>query len=485
MADPKGPESGTGAKGAPGARPRPQTLDLSATEVSGEAAKSSDAKSSAAEAPAAPATPEPPKTAASKPEAPKAEAPKPEAAKPEAPKAAEPAAPRAGVPPVRPAPGREGFGWLGGLGFALLGAAAAVLAIVLLQDELIRRPQPDMSRVAALETKLKGVGDDAAAARKLAEANDPKILAGRIDTVGSELGARLGSVDGRLGAATQSIEAAGGRVAALETELRMLREKVENQKQDPAIGVLAGRVEGLEFRLQNIPSLDALEVMTTRVENTERRIAGAADREDVTKLASRLGGVSERVDPLGPKIDALASQVRSIPRGDPAARLVVAIGALDQALAAGRPFVTELATARTAAGDGAELAALEPFAATGIATRQALAGELEAIIAGLAPAKTAPRGSVLERFVANAGGVLTITPQNGGDGTEAGAARARMATLANANDIEQALAWRGRLDEAGRAATDDWATRASARIAADSAVKSARAAALARLAAND
>lgn len=474
MADPKGPETGTGAKGASSARPRPQTLDLSATDVSGDAAKASEAAKPEAKpgAAASSAKTEPPKSAAP-------------GAAPSGPEPAKPAGPGAGrtdVPPMPPRPVvHEGFGWLGGLGFALLGAALAVLCVSLLQDYLIRRPQPDMSRVAALESRLKAVGEDVVAVRQLAEANDPKTLAGRLDAIDGKVGA----MDGRVGGVVQTVEAAGGRVAALETEIRLLRERVENPKQDPAIGVLTGRVEGLEFRLQNIPSLDALEVMTTRVENAERRAASAADREDVSKLANRIGGVSERVDPLGGRIDSLANQVRAIPRGDPAARLVVAISALDQALAAGRPFAAELATAKTAAGDGAELAALEPFATTGVATRRALAGELAAIMAKLEPLKAPPKGTILERFVANAGGVLTITQEGGGDGTDASAARAKLASLAAADDIEQALAWRGKLDEAGRAATEAWAAQATARIAAENAVRSARAAALARLAAND
>jgi len=233
MADPKGPETGSGAKGAPSARPRPQTLDLSATEVGGDATKAGEA-----------AKPEA-KPAASKPQTSGAETPKAESPKP--------AAGPSNAPPLPPRPVvHEGFGWLGGLGFALLGAAIAVLAVSLLQDYLIRQPQPDMSRVAALESRLKAVGEDVAATRKLAEANDPKTLAGRLDAIDGKVGA----MDGRVGGVVQTVEAAGGRVAALETEIRLLREKVENPKQDPAIGVLTGRVEGLEFRLQNIPSLD-------------------------------------------------------------------------------------------------------------------------------------------------------------------------------------------------------------------------------------
>lgn len=467
MAEPTGPGTDKGAKGAPSARPRAQTLDLPATEVRDKTG-SSDKPEAAASAKVDP-------KAATKP----TESPKPAT---EAPPKTDSTPPRsASTSAIPPTPAREGFGLLGVIGAALLGAALAVLAVSLFHEHLIPRPQPDMSRVAAVESRLEALGREIAAARKLAEANDPKGLAGRIDA----LDGKVGGFDGRIGGVGKSVETAGGRIAALEGETKLIRDKIENPKQDPAIGVLTGRVEGLEFRIQNLPSIDALEVMATRVENAERRAAGAADREDVTRLANRIAGVNEKVEPLDNRVTSLAAALRGLPKGDPAARLVVAIGALDQALAEGRPFTAELATAKTAAGDGAELKALDPYAASGIATRAALSQELAAIIAKLTPLKAAPKGSILERFVANAGGVLTITPQDGGDGTDASAVRAKLTSLAAAGDVEQALAYRGKLDEAGRAATDDWATRASARVAADTAVNSVRAAALARLAAND
>jgi hypothetical protein len=544
MADPKGPETGQGATGGHSARPRSPTLDLSATDVSPksepvkpEAAKPEPAKSEPIkagspkpEAPktAAPASPTPstsasasasaaPKADTARTDAPKAAASSPVSAgqpKPQATSAAaasaspasKPAEPpkddpkidakpaSASKPDERPAPAaspapkpaqtvpplssantppREGVGPFGVAAAAIGGAAIAVLVIALFGKELMGLGPSDAARVSAAEAKLDAVGRDVTALReqlsKTAQSTDTS------------------AIDARLAEMSKAIEASGGRVGGVEGELKALSAKVSEP--DPAMTAITGRVEGLELRLQNSPTADALASVASRIEGVEARLGDLPTKQSVAEVNANVSAMGAKVEaatgPLAARIDAVATALKERPEGDPAARLVVALGALDTALEQGRPFLNEFEAVKAAAGSTAELDALAPYAAKGMATRSALGAELSSTIAKLAPLKSETTGSVFERFVANAGGVVKITPQNAGQGSDPAAVRAQVAAAGAAGDIESALAARGKLDEAARAATDDWASRASALVSAETAIGSARTAALARLTAND
>ncbi|MDR4307396.1 hypothetical protein IHQ68_12290 [Chelatococcus sambhunathii] len=534
MADPKGPETGQDAKGAPSARPRSPTLDLSATDVTPKASKATEGKpadgkpdaekapeqakpaspassaapSSAGEAAAGPgaaksepaksepAKPESPKAGSAKPEPPRSEPAKPQPDKPEAPKPGSSYSPSSGPgssadararatarPPVQPdRPAREGVGVLGLIFAALGGAAFALIGVALFGKELIGVAQPDASRVQAVEAKLNAVGGDVAALRSDVSKLKP---------------ADTSPIETKLSDLSKSSEATGGRVAGLEDSLKALTEQVAKEPpQDPAIPVLSGRIDGLELRFQNTPSPQELAVLGGRMAGFEARLKELPGKDQLADLTVRIEDLGQTVDGIGQKIsaavapvsarvDQLATALKERPKGDPVARLVVALGALDQALAEGRPFAPELDAVKSANGETSDLAALDPHAAKGLPTREALGAELAADIAKLAPVKQEPSGSVFDRFVASAGSVVKVTPKDAAGGTDPAALRARVAALGSAGDLEGALAARGSLDEQARAATEDWAQRASARVSAEKAIGSARTAALARLTSND
>lgn len=529
MADPKGPETGQGAKAGHSARPRAQTLDLSANDVSAksETAKSETAKPDQAKAEpataepakaAAPASPTPAAGVAPKIDAAKTEAPRPGAASSEQPKPqpsgaaatsasaapkpdpksdAKPTAaaapkpddkpgsaqapspkPAQSVPPASasPRPESDGVGVFGVAAAAIGGAAIAVLVIALFGKDFMGLGGGDAARMGAAEAKLDAVGRDVAALRaqlsKTAQSTDTS------------------AIDARLADVSKAIEASNGRVGGVEGELKALSAKVsEPPPADPAIAALAGRVEGLELRLQASPTADALASVAARIEGVEARLGELPTKQAVAEVNANVSAMGAKVEaatgPLAARVDAVATALKERPEGDPAARLVVALGALDAAMEAGRPFVNEFEAVKAATGSNAELDALAPYAAKGMPTRSALGAELSAAIGKLAPIKSETTGSVFERFVANAGGVVKITPQKAGSGSDPEAIRAQVAAAGAAGDIEGALAARGRLDEAARAATDDWANRASALVSAEAAIGSARTAALARLTAND
>lgn len=532
MADPKGPETGKDAKGAASARPRSPTLDLAATDVTPKDAAQKDASAkpteaqktdkptaekTAADKPAASAPPKPeasesaksPETpagtsgaAASRPSPSSTTSAKPWAAAtasneksqatpkpapPEQPKtdaSPKPAAPRTAASTTTPEERHvsQGVGFFGMLVSALAGAALALLGVALFGKELIGVAQPDMTRVNAVETKLGSIGTDIAALRAdLAKAKP-------IDT---------SAIEAKIGDLSKSLDDAGGRVGGVETEVKALSERMAKPAaQDPAIAVLAGRIDGLELRFQDAPTPEQLSVLTSRIAGIEARTKDLPSRDALADFSVRLDDLGETVDgvgqkigaataPLSSKVDQISEALKSRPKGDPTARLVVALGALDQALGEGRPFVAEFEAVKAAAGENAELAPLGAQAAKGLPTREALGVDLAAEMAKLAPVKPAPSGSIFERLAASAGGVVKITPKGAATGSDPAALRARVAELGASGNLEGALAARGSLDEAARAATEEWATLASARVSAENAIGSARAAALARLTTND
>lgn len=340
-------------------------------------------------------------------------------------------------------PARGGAGVLGLAGSALFGAAIALGVVALYGQELIGGDGTQSTRVAAVESKLDAVGRDVAALRERSGQT-----AQTADT---------SAIEARISELARTIDGSGARVAALEGEIRGLAGREQTPTVDPA----------------------AVDALTKRVDGLESKIAEAPTREAIAELGARIDAA---VKPLDEKIAALDAALKARPVGDPAARLVTAFAAIDQAVAAGRPFPAELAAAKAAGGD---VTPLEPYAAGGAPTKTALGAELQDVMAKLPPLKPAADASVFDRLVASAGSVVKVTPATAPAGSAPADVRARVAAKASAGDLEGALADIEALDPDAKAATAAWADKAKARLAADEALATARTAALARLGATD
>ena len=377
-----------------------------------------------------------------------------------------------------------------GVIFAMLGGAAlAVATIALFGRDLIPAVQPDDARVAAAESKLDALGGEVAALRD--RAGQSAAPAGD-----------AAATDERLAEVGKTIEATNARAEALEKQVVELTAKVESSPQggdqpavdQSAVAALASRLEAVEQRGSAVDAVAGLDKRVTdldgRIADLDGRVAALGGRLDKLATAEQLEAltakvpetVAEAVKPLDGRVASVEGALKARPAGDPAARSVVALGALEQALEAGRPFAAELEAVKTSTSNG-ELTALDAFAASGVPTRQALAQELSGIMAQLPAEKPAESASLFDKFVASAGSVVKVTPKDAGSATEN--PRARVAALAAAGDVEQALAARQGLDQEAQAATAGWAEKATARIAAEKAVEGARAAALARLSATE
>lgn len=391
-------------------------------------------------------------------------------------------------PPAKPEPepASGGFGILGLLAAAIGGAAIAVVVVSVFGTSLISAPEPDMTRVTAVETRLDGVGRDLDGVGR-----DVAALRGAVGK--SPETSDTGAIEGRIAELGRTIEASDGRIGSVETELKGLSEKVAQPVAAPpaidmdALGMVANRIEALEHRMQTVPTIDTIAALSGRVDETDAQAKDAPTKDQVAAIEQKVGGVGPAIEkslkPLGERVAAVESALKARPVGDPAARQVVALGALGQALDAGRAFVAELSAVQASSQNG-ELSGLAPFAQAGVPTRATLAAELAGILAGLPAEKAGENASVFSRFVANAGGLVKVTPKETGSSATSDP-RARLVALAAAGDIDQAVAAREAADDAAKAATADWAKQATARVAADKALDGARTAALARLGAGE
>jgi hypothetical protein len=449
----------------PGGR-RPPTHDLVATEFesnpvaqpaatspAGPAAESSDAP------PTAPA--DVPETAA----APASEPTEPIAATPaaEPPSAAKASTEK--TPPNEPAAAapqrRRRFGWLALIAAGVAGGAVATAAVWLAG----RFPDNDTS---LLEAKLAGLE------QHIRDIAGQSVPGGSDSSALDELRERLAKLE--AGGATSRpapLDAAvANRIAAIEGGVKAL---------DESVGILGRRSDeavatAREARQRADASAAALAELAQKV---ARPAVPLAEKSEVETLANRVGAV-ERAEKA---VEAELAKRQAAAATDKAVRLALAAGALNGAVERGGAYVAELAAAKALGAEPKSLAALEPFASSGVPSVAALAREF----ADLAPsmqqaAGVTPREGILEKLQAGAERLVRVRPVDAVLGSDSSAIIARVEAKAAHGDLAGALAELGKLPPAARAPAEAWSKKAEARIAALDAGRRLAADALAGLA---
>ncbi len=357
---------------------------------------------------------------------------------------------------------RQGVGFLGVVGAALIGGAVAAALALFLIDRLPLRD--DGAR--GLDTRL------IRAEHQLREiaAHPQPADAKATDKALEELAARLT----RLEAAPPPSPAPPPAPAAAPAPAA-----------DPA---LAGRIAKLEADTKALG--DSIAAHGRRADETAALARAAQERANTS--AATLADLAKR-PPAPPaversEVEALAARVADLAKkpsdaADRSVRLALAAVQLRGAVDRGEPFTAELTAAKALTADPKVLAPLEPLAATGVPTAAVLARELTALApaihaaVGVAPAE----GSFLERLQANAQKIVRIRPVEEIPGDEATAVIARIEVKAGRGDFAGALAELPKLPEPARAAAEPWAKRAQARVAAIEASRRLAADALAGL----
>jgi hypothetical protein len=206
---------------------------------------------------------------------------------------------------------------------------------------------------------------------------------------------------------------------------------------------------------------DAASAETKKAAQTAQAAPPAIDRKEIEALAARIATIERAEKNLEAEFAKRASALTA----DRAGRLAAAAAALKGAVERGDPFPAEFAAAKALAPDASILSPLEPFAASGVPSAQALSRELSALIPALQKAAgTMPRdGGFLEKLQSNAEKLVRIRPMEEVPGNDPAAVISRIEAKAAQSDLPGALAELAKLPPAVRAPAQAWIAKAETR----------------------
>jgi hypothetical protein len=232
------------------------------------------------------------------------------------------------------------------------------------------------------------------------------------------------------------------------------------------------------------PAIDvgAIEARLRKLESASTAASGAG--ANLAPLEDRLAKIEATL--AAPKNETRLAPEASVPRRTDWAALAVAAEAVSSRLAAGAPYSAEEAALERLGADPAKTAALKPFAETGAPTGAALAAGFAKIAPdALKSAEPKGTGGVMERLMSNMSKIVKITPIGETAGDDPAALISQIEAALDRREIDVGMALWARLPEPTRRASQDWASGAQARLAADAAAQSILNDAMAKLAAGD
>ncbi|KIL97978.1 hypothetical protein CCC_01039 [Paramagnetospirillum magnetotacticum MS-1] len=267
----------------------------------------------------------------------------------------------------------------------------------------------------------------------------------------------------------------GFEVENLRAELSAATNRIAQlEAKGPTSNPDAARLERLEETVKAAPAHASAPM--AEIESLAKQIA---ELKRSSAEASAVLRLSERLEQLDQNVRELQSKRSS------AAALLLAVGQLREAAAAGRSFESEWRAARVLAGEDSEslalLDGLKPFAGTGIASRATLAQRFETLAPALIRAEILPEGDgwwrrTLDRLLS----LVTIRREDGAAlGQNAAAIIGRAQAAISRDDPAGALAELEGLSAGPAQAAQSWITEARARQSADKALSQLTAQALA------
>jgi hypothetical protein len=313
----------------------------------------------------------------------------------------------------------------------------------------------------------------------IAPSDTATALAARMSHLEQEV-RELAARPGTAGLDAKTIDDLRNRIATLETrtgELIGMNSKVMTlisslstmpYASSSEVSMLEGNVKALS---ENIGAAQRRTDEATALAREARESANAA-AAGLDAMAQRLGNVEQEL--------AKRSATQS---NDRPARLLIAATALRGAVDRGESFTAELGAARAVGADTHLVAALEPFAASGVPSTVALARELSALTPALfaAAAGSAREGNFLQKLQANAERLVRVHRVDETPGNDVAAILARIATDADRADVSAALTELPKLPPEVRAPAEQWMKKAQARGAAVAAARALTAEGLAGL----
>lgn len=345
------------------------------------------------------------------------------------------------------------------------GAGGAVLTLVVLALAGVFSGRDD--GVVALDTRLARVELQL---RELAA--KPPAVAGDAKAVG-DLANRLVRLETLAATPRPPIAdpALANRIATLEGDLKALGERA---------GVLGRRndeIASIAGEARN--RAEAAAAAVAELKKVQPPAAPVVERKEIDALNARIAALERAAKAMEAQLAGRAAGDGT----DRSLRLVVVASTLNAAVERGAPFVAELAAAKAGAPDPKLLAALEPFAKSGVPSAAALTRELTALMPALAKAvgTTAREGSILDRLKANAEKLVRVRPIDEATGDDPAAVVRRIERRAEQGNLNGAVAEIAKLPESARALTKEWVARVEARNAAVEAGRRFAASALAAI----
>ncbi len=327
---------------------------------------------------------------------------------------------------------------------------------------------------------------------------------------------RIGSLEARpnaaaaLGPVDVRVKALDARLAQLSSDLADTQSRLAAQPQaDQApngetanqIEALAKRIEGLDHDVADLkqgvaalpkPDLQPLQAKTTELQSDLdglKASVAALPKVDLEPLDAKLAALDKRLTPIETEFSApkTAEHVTEARQEGSAAEaraapLAAAAQAILQALDEGRSFAPAVAALQALGVDPAKLAALRSVADRGAPSRADLAAGFSNVRDALVAADTPkPTGTVLDRMVASAQGLVKIRAAGANPGNDVDAVAARIEADLDRSRFAAALAEWDHLPEASKAASSAWAERLKMRVAPEEAARSVAAEAIAAI----
>lgn len=367
-------------------------------------------------------------------------------------------APSPSAPSERPRPGAlrsVAFGALGGVIVSALAAAGGYFALAPKAD----LAEQETGRSDALEAQLQRAGEESQRQSAAIAGLDKRV--GALE--GSDSGAALSGLDKRIGA----LEAANAAAAPKIADAAQAAQSAASDEKSLRTDVDAAHAEA--------------SALTARVAKLEAAPQQAGAGPEISALARRLDKVEAAL--AAPKTETRAAPDKAEP-GDNPADVVIVAGLLQEKLAAGEPFATELAALQKLGVAPDKLAPLKALADSG-PSDQALAASFGALAPKVLSAASPPdQGGVIDRFLAHIHGLVQVRDLNETQGDDPAALASQIEAETRHGDVSAALAAFARLPEPARKAAGGWAVEAAAKHGANQALASIRDAAIARLAAD-
>jgi hypothetical protein len=317
-----------------------------------------------------------------------------------------------------------------------LGFATAAIGLVLAAVGIAALVMSRENGVSALDARLAGAERVVRelASRAPPAAADPKAL--------DELTRRVAKLEATPSASSPASDAAlAARMAALEAEIK-------------ALAATLGRVGRRDE-----------EILAVARDARARADAGAAAFAELAqKIHNATAAERSELEALANRVTAVERGEKAAESGDRAVRLALAATALNAGSERGNAFPAELAAVKALGADAKLVAALEPFAQSGIPSAAALARQLSELAPSLQGSEA--REGVLARLQVNAEKLVRIRRVDEPAGSDAAAIVARAEAKASRGDIAGAVSELAQLPAAARAPAEAWIKSAQARMAA-------------------